>query len=101
MDYTDNVTFISFNYENLKKVRAILPNQSAQYLFGEITDEIREMLVRDRIDVDVCASYLTKADVEYFHAAGLVVNCWTVDNAEFGERLAEMGVDFITSNILE
>ena len=31
--YLDRVTFISFNYDNLLKVRQILPNHHLQYLF--------------------------------------------------------------------
>ncbi len=100
-DYLDNVTFISFEYENLLKVRKILPNQSAQYLFWKVTDEEIARLVRDRIDVDVWCVELTKEQIDACHKAGLTVNCWTVDEPIDGERLAEWGIDYITSNILE
>ena len=100
-DYLENVTFISFAYENLPKIRAVLPDQSVQFLFGEATEEIIENLIRDRIDVDIRASMLTRELVERFHEAGLVVNCWTVDDKQRAEELVEMGVDFITTNILE
>lgn len=100
-DYLENTTFISFIYENLQKIKAVLPNQSAQYLFWKVTDEEISRLVRDKIDVDVWCRELTKEQIEKCHAAGLTVNCWTVDTAEEGERLAEWGIDFITSNILE
>ncbi len=100
-DYLNQVTFISFNYDNLLKVRKILPMQSAQYLFWKVEDKITEMLVRDRIDVDVRFVELTKEDIDKLHSLGLKINCWTVDNKEDAERLAEWGIDFITSNILE
>ncbi len=100
-DYLENLTFISFNYENLKRVRRILPAQSAQFLFSEITDEIVEKVTRDRLDVDVYYKALTKENIEAFHNAGIKVNCWTVDSPRDAQRLAEWGVDFITSNILE
>ena len=29
------------------------------------------------------------------------VNCWTCDNPDDAKKLIEIGVDFITSNILE
>ena len=32
---------------------------------------------------------------------GRKVNCWTVDAPEEARRLVAMGVDYITSNILE
>ena len=100
-DYLDNLTFISFNYDNLLKVKAILPEQSVQYLFWKVTKEEIERLKRDKIDVDVWCKELTKEQIEMCHQSGLKVNCWTVDEIEDGERLASWGIDFITSNILE
>ena len=100
-DYLDSLTFISFNYENLLKVRKILPNQSAQYLFWKVTDEEIARLVRDKIDVDVWCKELTREQIEACHRAGLSVNCWTVDEIVDGEKFAEWGIDYITSNILE
>ena len=100
-DYLDNITFISFIYENLTKIKEILPNHSAQYLFWKVTDEEIARLVRDGIDVDVWCKELTKEQIDACHKAGLTVNCWTVDEIEDGERFAEWGIDYITSNILE
>lgn len=101
LGYLEHVTFISFYYENLVKIRAYYPEASVQFLFSELTDEIAENVKRDRFDVDAYFKTLTKEAIEDFHKAGLVVNCWTVDNPEDGARMAEWGVDFITSNILE
>lgn len=100
-DHLDNTTFISFHYENLLTVRNMLPNQSAQFLFGEFTNELIEKLIADKIDVDVFFKALNKETINLLHSAGLKVNCWTVDNKEIAEQLVEWGVDFITSNILE
>ena len=100
-NYLDSVTFISFHYENLTKIREQLPDHSAQFLFKEFTDELVERLIADKIDVDVYHKALTKEIVQMLHDHGLVVNCWTVDNKDRGEELVQWGVDFITSNILE
>ena len=99
--YLEKVTFISFIYENLEKIRAYYPEADVQFLFSELTDEIAAKVKRDRFDVDAYFKTLTKEAIDDFHAAGLKVNCWTVDTAEDGERMAAWGVDFITSNILE
>ena len=53
------------------------------------------------MDIDAMFTCLTKENVEELHKHGIVVNCWTVDKLEDAERLIEMGVDQITSNILE
>ena len=101
MDYIDRVTFISFSYDNLKYVREILPSQSAMYLFKKLDKKVTEMLIRDKIDVAISYKALTEEALREFKAAGLKVNCWTVDDVKAAERLAAMGVDYITSNILE
>ena len=101
LDYLEQVTFIAFDYENLLKIRKLLPDQSVQFLFTQLNDEILEKITRDKIDVDVHFYSLTREQVDTLHARGLKVNCWTVDRKEDAERLAEWGVDFITSNILE
>ena len=100
-DYIDSVTFISFCYENLTKVRSILPEQSVQFLFFEPSDEIFENMVKDKIDVDIFHAKLTKELLDKYHESGLKVNCFTVDKKEDAEKYAEWGVDFITTNILE
>lgn len=100
-DYLDCVTFISFHLPNLQKIRALLPDQSAQYLFSEVTDEKFELACANRLDVDVKFKALTEENVKRFHDAGLAVNCWTVDSPEDAARLVAMGVDLITTNILE
>ena len=100
-DYLENVTFISFKYDNLVKIRKLLPSQSVQFLFKELTEEIFENVVRDKFDVDVYAKLLTEEQVKRYHDAGIKVNCYTVDDKERAEELVKMGVDFITSNILE
>ena len=101
LEYLECVTFISFGFENLVKIRRILPTQSAQFLFSTVTDEIIEKVKAEKLDVDVNFNALTEENVKAFHDAGIVVNCWTVNKKEDGERLASWGVDYITTNILE
>ena len=44
---------------------------------------------------------MTQEVIDALHAEGLEVNCWTVDDPEWAEKLVAMGVDYITTNILE
>lgn len=99
--YLDNTTFISFNYENLVKVRKVLPSQSAQYLIWHLTDEEIARLERDKLDADVWCMELTKEQIDRAHARGIKVNCWTVNEIPEGEKFVSWGIDFITTNILE
>ena len=100
-DYLSNVIFISFHYEDLLKVRKVLPEQNVQFLTGDNSDELISKLVADRMDIDIAYPSLTKERVDAMHSAGLKINCWTVDGKDDAERLCDWGVDFITSNILE
>jgi glycerophosphoryl diester phosphodiesterase len=72
-----------------------------QFLFSEVTEQIIERLIADGIDADVYFRALNEQTVKVLHAAGRKINCWTVDTKEDAERLVAMGVDYITTNILE
>ena len=61
----------------------------------------RDCTVGDKLDLDVHHSALTEERIAALHAAGIRVNCWTVDDKDRAEELAAWGVDYITSNILE
>ena len=100
-DYLDNVTFISFKYDNLTKIRKILPEQSAQFLFSKFSEEIFDKVVADKLDVDICYVEVDKEIIDRFHAVGITVNAWTVNDPALGEKLASWGIDYITTNILE
>ena len=100
-DYLSGITFISFNYDNLPKVRAIRPEAVCQFLTGDVSDEMIARLVGDKLDIDAYHEPLTEERIAALHAAGIRINCWTVDNKERAEQLAGWGVDYITSNILE
>lgn len=100
-DYLDHLTFISFKYSNLEKVRQILPTQSAQFLFSNWSEETFEKLLKAKIDIDSNHNAITEEIIKRAHEAGLTVNVWTVDSPERAELLASYGIDFITTNILE
>jgi len=96
-----DTTFISFSFENLLKIRKFLPDQSVQFLFSDLREEVLELLAKHRMDADVKYSILSEKTLHQMHLLGIKVNCWTVDDPKIAEKLASWGVDFITSNILE
>lgn len=100
--YLENTIFISFALENLVYVRRALPLQKAQYLIEDkYPDDLMETLKRYRLDLDAEYVLITKERLNALHAAGIEVNVWTVNTPEDAERLCRMGVDYITSNIVE
>lgn len=103
LDYLDNMIFISFDLPNCLALRKFLPESKIQWLLGNVTvtEEIIKTLAENKLDVDIYYPILTKELVDKFHTEGILVNCWTCDNKDHAAELIEMGVDFITTNILE
>ncbi|MBQ6845627.1 MAG: hypothetical protein IJO61_00720 [Oscillospiraceae bacterium] len=102
LEYLDNVIFISFDFENCVNVRKLLPENDVQFLTSnEITKNLIENLVANKLNLDIYYKHLNAKNVELLHSKGIKVNCWTCDNKEGAEKLVSYGVDFITSNILE
>lgn len=101
-DYLDHVIFISFQLINLVYLRRRYPEVNAQYLIeNEWDDSIYEDLKKNSLGLDIDYHLLTKEIVDGVHALGQEVNCWTVNDLEAGNKMVELGVDYITSNILE
>ena len=93
--------FISFCYENLLHVRSLYPESRVQFLCSQMSKELMLQMFADRFDLDIHHSGITKATVDAFHAQGLEVNVWTVDDPRQCEELFALGVDYVTSNACE
>ena len=101
MDYLDQTIFISFDLPNMIHIRERLPEQRAQFLVSQITDDLLDTLLRHHLDLDIRHTALTKEYTELLHSHGIQVNVWTVNTEEDAQRMIDCGVDFITTNILE
>jgi len=101
LDYLDGTVFISFCYDNLVYLRRKYPTQAAQFLISTYDDGLIDRLLAHNLDLDINHKALTPENVAALHDAGITVNCWTVDDLSRAEELIAMGVDMITSNILE
>ena len=100
--YLDKMIFISFDFNNCKILRQLLPNSDVQWLLAEeITDKIIDILKEYRLNLDCAYQAVTPKVVEKIHALGLTVNCWTCNTKEVADKMIEYGVDYITTNILE
>lgn len=102
-EYLENIIFISFVMENCLCLRKLLPEAQVQFLLNEkdVSPEILQTLCDYKLDLDINHVALDKEKVEMLHSKGIKVNCWTCDDKERAEMLVEMGVDFLTTNILE
>lgn len=100
-EYLENCIFISFHKNPLLLIKKCLPNNKIQFLNDKIDEDTFTFCANNNFDIDVHHRALSKEIVEKFHKLNLDVNCWTVDDPKRAEELIEMGVDYITTNILE
>lgn len=100
-DYLKNVTFISFDFNNLVYVREYVSNQAVQFLTPEVTEDLIPKLVKHKMDLDIHYSAVTADAIKEFHKNGIKVNVWTCDDAKIAQAFIDAGVDYITTNILE
>lgn len=100
-EYLDHVVFISFQPNNLTVLRQRYADVHAQFLLSEWKEEAMELLTSYRLGLDIQYTAVTRELVERIHGAGLDFNCWTVNTQEDGQAMVDMGVDYITTNILE
>ena len=101
--WLSRVVFISFWYENLTDLREILPEQPMQYLTGvrDDFDWLIPELASHGMDLDVQWGAVNEELMALCRKHGVAVNCWTVDHPDDAKRLIALGVNYITSNILE
>ena len=100
-DYLENTIFISFDWDNLLKIKRNLPEQKVQFLTSECSDELVDKLKEYKMDLDIAYSAVTEELVRKLHKNNVEINCWTCDKKEDAQKLIEAGVDYIMSNILE
>ena len=78
---------------------------NTQFLSVVDTDEkkrdVLNFAIKTKCDLDLHYGGITYEFVKACHDNGIVLNVWTVDDPLLAEKLIDMGVDFITSNILE
>lgn len=99
--YIENVIFISFCFENLVRIRKILPGHEVQFLFEEYTEETIQKVKEHGFDIDILYTSLNKERIDECHKLGIKVNCWICDDLEAAKDFVEWGIDFITTDIIE
>lgn len=100
--YLENVVFISFSMKNCLNLRNRLKENEIQFLTSEeVTDELIKTLTDNKLELDIFYKRLTKEIADSLHDKGIKINVWTCDLPEDAINMVDMGVDYITTNILE
>lgn len=100
-DCLELIYFISFNLEPLQKIRARNKDIPLQFLTSKYDDNLIPLLVQNKLDIDIYYKELNKERINKFKENKIIVNAWTINDKETAEELACLGIDFITTNILE
>ena len=88
----------SFDFDNLLKCRAMFPELPLMFTYG--TGESGwERCFAHGISIDADQYVLTDEMLEAFHAHGLDVGVWTVNDADRVEYFRQKGVDWIESDL--
>ena len=101
MGWFERTTFISFAGENLVYLREKFASADAQFLTETCSEADVQFMAENKFDADLCGYCVTPELVARLHSLGMKVNVWTLDTLEHAELAKAVGVDFITTNILE
>lgn len=87
----------------LEELVNIEPKLQLQYLVGAskpLSKDVFDFCFMHKIGIDLQVSLITKEIIDQFHARGLEVNTWVVNQEEEADRLFALGVDMITTDLL-
>lgn len=97
----DKAVLIAFDDRYLVHVKKNHPGIEMMLLLSEVTDKSFDFCEKHQIGLDVQFDKVDEDVLKKAHLIGLKVAVWTVDDKAVAEKLIKMGVDYITSNILE
>ncbi len=97
----DEVEFISFSLEACKQLAKLMPGYMVQYLNGKIPPkELKEMGIMG-LDYHYSNFEQHPEWVKEAHDLGMIVNVWTVNKEDLLQKMIDLNVDFITTDIPE
>lgn len=100
-DYLDNCIFISFIRNTLIYTREYLKDAEIELLVSTLTDDDIDLCLKYNLGLDAHYKCITKDVIDIYHKNNLKVNAWTVNDKEQADALIDLGIDYITSDILE
>ena len=95
----DRVTFTSFQFEYIQKIKELDSAARIGWLIWEVDDDaIRSMIQIGGEEIAPNAEHTTEAHVKKCRDAGLGVRAWGVANTDLMEKMCELKVDGMTVN---
>ena len=97
-NYLSNCVFISFEFDNLLRLRNISKDVKIQFLTNQVDPVIIELCKEQKFDLNLDHIILSENLVNQLHNHQIQVNCWTIRNKDEAKKYIEFGVDFITTD---
>jgi len=99
MGMQEEVMFISFDLERLRRVKAIDPHLAVGAVFGEPpADACRRAVEARARGIYVAHPHVGRSLVAEAHRHGLEIGAWNPDTEDEWRRLIELGVDVLSTN---
>jgi len=95
------ISFIAFDFETIKQAKALYPEVPCYYLSSFKSDLNKHFaaILESKLDgVDLRHPMINEDVMEEYHASGLDVWCWTVNDTETAKKMKELGVSAITTD---
>lgn len=99
--WVEHTSIISFQDKYLLHMKKHHPDFVLYLLSEKLDEKVLDFCEKHGIHLDVRHDQLDEASIKRLHLIGLKAAVWTVDDKDTAERLIKLGVDYITSNILE
>lgn len=77
------------------------PDLQLQFLAKTDCIEMFDQCTANNMDVDIRRDCVDQSIIDLYHAAGRLVNVWTVNDINECRKLIEMGCDFITTDSIQ
>lgn len=87
----------SFDFDNLLEARALFPTLPLMWTYGR-SESHYERCFEHGFSIDVDQYVVTQEMIDDFHAHGLEVGVWTVNDEERVAQFKAMGADYIESD---
>jgi len=104
-NHFENTMIISFSFDNIISCKEAFPEVNCMILSGidddKMKEEVLNFAIKYGVGVDVYFRNITQKFIDDCHKNIVLVNVFTVDDPQDATEMIKMGVDYITSNILE
>lgn len=88
----------SFDFDNLIRMKKTYPDLPLMYTYGK-GESHYERCFEYGISLDADKFVITQEMTDEFHAHGLAVGVWTVNEDEWLKKIKAMGADYIESDV--